>query len=103
MKKLLVLLLFSCSANAAPFLTTDPGPVGAADTCVYQESTVITRTPLVNNACHANLVAVTPGAHTFSVWFENSLWGTQSAAVPFTFSRPIAGGTGPANVGISAN
>ena len=95
--RLLLLLLFPLTVSAAPFLTSDP--TTNADTCVYQEGSVVTRTPLVSNACHADLGAVTPGTHTLTVWFENSLWGTASATVPFTFSRPVAG-TGPTNLGI---
>lgn len=100
MKNLLLLLLLPMSVNAAPFLTSDPVTAGTADTCVYQEGTVVTRTPLVNNACHADLSAVTVGTHALTVWFENGPWGA-SATVPFSFSRPTAGGTGPANLGIS--
>lgn len=104
MKKLLVLLLFfATTAQAKPFLICSPDPTGNADTFAYQEGTVITRTPLLANACHADLAAATPGAHTFTIWFENSVWGTASAKAPFTYSRPIDGGTGPTNPGISAN
>lgn len=101
MRYLLALLLLPLSAFAAPFLASSPTTDTAADTCAWQEGTVISRSALVAGACHADLTGVTPGAHSITVWFESSAWGTQSAAVPFTFSRPTAGGTGPTGLGIS--
>lgn len=104
MKRLLCLLLFcAAGAQAAPFLVSDPSTDPAVDTCALQEGTVLTRLPTVAGACHADLTAATPGAHSITVWFESSVWGTQSAAVPFTFSRPIAGATGPGGLGIRKN
>jgi hypothetical protein len=103
MKKLLLILLLPISVSAAPFLICNPVPVGSADTFAYQEGTVIVRTPLVNNACHADLSGVSVGSHTYTVWLENSVWGTASATVPFTYSRPAAGGTGPSGMGISSS
>jgi hypothetical protein len=102
MKLLLFALLFvSVQTWSAPFLVTDPSTDATADTCAWQEGTVVTRTPLVAAACHSDLAAVTTGAHSITVWFESSVWGTQSAAVPFAFTRPVGGGVGPGHPGIS--
>ena len=90
MRALLLLLLISGGAQAAPFLVCDADQSKTADVLACQEGTVITRTPLVNSACRADLSAVTAGAHSLSCWFESSLWGTQSAAVPFQFARPAS-------------
>ena len=90
MKKLLLLLLFASTAQAAPFLVSDPIAAGQADTCVYQEGAVVTRTPMVANACHADLTAMTVGTHNLTVWFELSTatpW-VAGPSVPFTFVRP---------------
>lgn len=106
MKKLLcvlvVVLLFPFQVQTAPFLVSSPlADPTQADTCAVQEGTVVTRTPLVSGACHADLSAEAAGTHSLTVWFESSVWGTASATVPFSFSRPTAGGTGPTGLGIS--
>ena len=104
LKVCLILLAIVCvPAGAAPFLVSNPTPDVATDTCAWQDGTVITRSPTVAGACHADLSTVTPGAHSITVWFESSVWGTQSAAVPFSFSKPSSGGVGPTGVGINKN
>ena len=91
MRKILLFLLLSGSAQAAPFLVSDPDPAQIADQCIYQEGTAApVVTPTVGFACRADMSGVTTGAHTLNVSFKSSQWGTQSAAVPFTFARPGA-------------
>ena len=98
MKKFLLMLAFASPVYSAPFLVSDPDPTQTADQCVYQEgAAAAVVTPTVGFACHADLSGVTTGAHTFSVTFKSSLWGTQSAAVPFTFARPASIGS-PATI-----
>ena len=88
---LLLMLAFAYPAFSAPFLVSDPDPTQTADQCVYQEGTAApVVTPTVGFACHADLSTVTTGSHTLSVSLKSALWGTQSAAVPFTFARPGA-------------
>jgi hypothetical protein len=88
-------------ARAAPFLVSDPSTDATIDVCAYQEGTIVTRTPTVAGACHADLAAVSQGAHSITVWFESSLWGTASASVPFSYKKPAGNGTGPGNLGVS--
>lgn len=103
MKNLFWILLSPCIAQAAPFLVSGPESSGLADTCAYQEGAVVTRTPLVAGACHADWAAIVsiPGTHTVTVWFESSLNGAKSVATPFSFTPYQAGGAGPGSVGIS--
>lgn len=104
MKILIAFLFFLCTpVFAAPFLVSGPTTDTSVDICAWQEGTVVTRTPLVASACHADLAAVTAGAHSITVWFESSVWGTQSAVVPFSFSKPSNGAVGPTGIGISKN
>jgi hypothetical protein len=99
-----ILLLLVCApAKAAPFLISNPDPAGIATVCAYQDGTVITRTPTVAFACHADLTATTVGTHTLTVWFEAPAWGQVSVSTPFTFGRPSSTGAGPTGIGISAN
>lgn len=94
MRMLIVLLLiFVGQAYAAPFLISDPIAPGLADLCVWQEGTVVTKTPMVANACHADMTAVTVGTHNLTIWFELSTapppWGVGPSS-PFTFARPAS-------------
>ena len=99
---LAVLLFFAGSAMASPFIVSDPDTSGAADQCVYQEGTsAAVSTPLVNGGCKIDLASVTPGQHNLQVWFRSSLWGVDSAKVPFSYARPAAGGTGPGGLTIT--
>ena len=104
LKVFLTLIALVCApAWAAPFLVCNPSTDADVDIVAWQEGTVITRSPTVAGACHADLVAITPGTHSITVWFESTLWGTQSAAVPFSFSKPSSGGVGPTGIGIRKN
>lgn len=102
MRIILAVLLLPLNVFAAPFLISDPVPANSVVThCVYQEGTATpVVTPLVDLACKADLSGVTVGLHNLQVWFRNDVWGTDSAKVPFVFTRPAAGGTGPAGVGL---
>ena len=97
-KLLLILVLFPLSSIAAPFLVSDPAPEGAAvaDKCVYQDGTAAAvETPTVAAACRIDLAGFTAGTHNLQVWFRSTLWGVDTAKVPFSLSKPAAGGTGP--------
>lgn len=103
MRKLLVLLLFCATpALAAPFLVCDPTADVTMTTFAYQEGTVVTKSPLVAKACHADFAAVTVGSHSYTVWFEDA-FGSKSAVTPFTFTRSTGGGPGPAGLQLSPN
>lgn len=97
-----LLLCIPMIASAAPFLVSDPAPAGSTAThCVYQDGTAAAVvTPLVSRACRADLAGMSVGSHSLQVWFRDDVWGTESAKIPFVFTRPAAGGTGPAGVGI---
>lgn len=97
-----VLSLLPSVVHAAPFLRCDAVTDLSIDAFVYQEgSSPAVSTPLVNGACKADMAGVSVGAHTLQTWFTSSLWGSASAKVPFTFTRPAAIPTGPANLLIS--
>lgn len=107
MKKLLFglfLLGLSGTGVAAPFLICDPDPSGTFDLVAYQEGSVITKSPLIASACHADLAAAfaIPGKHNLTVWFESSLNGAKSVSAPFSFTPAVNGASGPGNPGVSA-
>ena len=96
-----LLLLVSVNVIAAPFLVSDADSTKAADKCVYQEgAAAVVETPLVSAACKIDLAAFSSGTHNLQVWFRSSLWGVDSAKVPFAFTRPAAGATGPSTLQI---
>ena len=98
----LAILMIPSLAWASPFLVSDPDVTGAADKCVYQEgSSEPVATPLVQGACKIDLAQVSAGQHDLQVWFSSSLWGVDSAKVPFSYSRPAAGASGPSGLRIS--
>ena len=102
MRKLLVLLcLFSTGAFASPFLVSDPSGVPEIDKCVYQDGAgPVVETATLAGACHIDLAPFTSGNHNLQVWFRSTLWGVDSAKVPFVLSKPATGGTGPTGVRI---
>lgn len=97
MKYLVLLVAFAAvPAFASPFLVSDPTTEPAVDRCVYQDGTAApVATPLVGGACKVDLAGWTSGNHPLQVWFRSSLWGVDSAKVPFAVSKPQAGGAGP--------
>lgn len=106
MKKVLfaVAMLFSSLSYSAPFLTSAPALEDVTH-CVYQEGTAapvvtpaVQAAPSQKGQCRVDLAGVSAGAHTLMVWFRNDVWGVDSAKVPFDFTRPVAGGTGPAGL-----
>ena len=103
MKKLIAFCLCSISLNsvASPFLVSDPTTETAVDKCVYQDgATAPVETPTVGGACRIDLATWTNGNHSLQVWFRSTLWGVDSAKVPFVLSKPATGGTGPTGVRI---
>ena len=106
MKNILALLLFVATpVFSAPFIVSDPDPIGTADRCVYQEGTAAAvETPLfvvppqLTGACKIDTVSFAAGTHNLLVWFKSTLWGVESAKVPFAFTKPAAGTTGPRNL-----
>lgn len=101
----LIALLVASYSHAAPFLTSDPDPTGAADKCVWQEGAnapvetpTVVVAPAVTGKCKIDLAPFTPGTHNLQVSFKSTLWGVSSASTPFVLSKPSAGGTGPANL-----
>jgi len=109
MKKVLVVLgcLFFCSNVFSATMISDADPTGAADKCVYQDGTsapvetaVSVVAPALTGRCNVNLDGMTAGVHNLQVWFKSTVWGVESAKVPFGFTKPAAGGTGPQNLRI---
>ena len=103
---LIVALSFALPALPAPFLVSEPATTDVTH-CVYQEGTaapvltpVFQAAPSSKGQCRADLAGMAAGNHSLQVWFRNDTWGVDSAKVPFAFSRPAAGGTGPAGVAI---
>ena len=102
MKRLFILLFFfSTGAFSAPFLVSDPATETAVDKCVYQDGTAApVETATLAGACHVDLAPFTGGNHSLQVWFRSTLWGVDSAKVPFVLSKPATGGTGPSGIRI---
>ena len=89
--------LVSTSVLASPFLVSDPSTEPSVDQCVYQDGvSAPVATPLVNGGCKIDLASFSGGNHNLQVWFRSTLWGVDSAKVPFVASKPQAGGAGPA-------
>lgn len=108
--KILLVLLFLCTpVFAAPFIVSDPDPTGASDVCTYQEGTAAPVSAPTVAIPPSNLVAsckfdasvFTVGTHNLQVWFSSTKWGVTSGKVPFSFTRPSATATGPANLQLS--
>ena len=106
--------LFTSAAHAQPYLASDV--VKSTDgsvldyskiTCVYQEGTAAAVvTPLVSNACKANLSAVAVGAHSYQVWFRitDPVWGNvEGPKSPFAYTRPSASVSVPTTIRLQAN
>jgi hypothetical protein len=107
MRVLAFLLFLPAVSFAAPFLTSDPDPTGAADKCVYQrgtatpvESDVVVTAPALTGACRIDLATIPIGQNNLQVWFKSSVWGVESAKVPLAFAKPVAGGPGPTGLKI---
>lgn len=104
-----VLATFCTAAFPAPFITSDPDPTGAADKCVYQigaapavETPVAAVAPsTVVGSCKIDTVSFAAGTTNLQVWFKSTLWGVESAKVPFVLKKPSAGGTGPQDLKIA--
>lgn len=104
MRKFLVGMWFvSGSVMASPFLVSDPSGVAEIDLCVYQDGvSAPVATPVVNGGCKIDLAGFSAGIHPLQVWFRSSLWGVDSAKVPFDVSKPGTGGDGPAGLRLEA-
>ena len=101
MRYLILLLWLPGLAFASPFLVSDPSGVPEIDKCVYQDGTgPVVETLTLAGACHIDLAPFTSGNHNLQVWFRSTLWGVDSAKVPFVLSKPATGGTGPTGVRI---
>jgi hypothetical protein len=110
MRILAVLLLFSGSALAAPFLVSDPLGDQSTTHCGYVvDGAAKAEIPVGTNAtgqkiCKIDLAAITTGTHTAVVTAikTDPVWGRQeSAPAPnFTFARPSAP-TAPAGMAIT--
>lgn len=88
-------------AHSAPFLVSDPDPTGASDKCVYQIGTATAvETIAVSNACKIDLASFVSGTSNLQVWFRSTLWGSDSAKVPFVLKKPAAGSPGPTGLSI---
>ena len=106
MKSLLLIALLSATPLfAAPFIVSDPDPSGAADKCLYQVGTappVETPTavvpPQLTGGCKIDTAVFVAGTHNLQVWFKSTLWGVETAKVPFVLQKPAAGSTGPRNL-----
>lgn len=100
MKRFLAILCYMAAPTwAAPSIVSDADVSKSADKCVYQEGTAVAvETPLVLGGCKIDLAGFIAGGHSLQVWFRSSLWGVDSAKVPFQFSKPSAGGIGPTNL-----
>lgn len=109
MKKLLFILVLCFSGSqsgfTAPFIYSDPDPTGAADKCVYTnginaaiETVVVTVPPALTGGCKIDTAVFAAGTSNLQVWFKSSLWGVETAKIPFVLQKPVAGGTGPQNL-----
>jgi hypothetical protein len=96
---LLVLLFFSASIKAAPFLICDPStqvpPVTSYSILKTDTVTNVTTKsdhPLVNKACKHDLAGTQPGKYVFKATFfyVDPLLGRQESvpSVPFTLTLP---------------
>lgn len=88
-------------------LVSNADPTGAADKCVYQvgtapavESPVIVIAPTLTGSCDIQLDSFANGVHNLQVWFRSTVWGVDSAKVPFAFTKPAAGFPGPTGLKI---
>ena len=97
MKKIAIAaaLFAAASANAAPFLASDPWPaeVTQPDTCGYTEppSTLVHPLAILTDTnglkyIKQDMAGIPSGSHTIVVVCNNDLWGLASTPVNFTFS-----------------
>jgi hypothetical protein len=87
-----LLLGLALPAAASPFLVTDPVDANA-DQCVYQvKGGPVQSFPVLLEAgqriCKINLSSAAVGVNDITLRVRNNLWGTESPAVPFVFTRP---------------
>jgi hypothetical protein len=79
---------------AAPFLITDAIDPNA-DQCVYQVGSGAPQVfpPVTENGqrlCKIDLASAPSGPSSITVRVRNSLWGVESAAAPFAFTKPTS-------------
>lgn len=101
MRRILAGVLWAAmtSAQAAPFLVSDPWPASGAQptSCVYQEGTAAeVASPIVRVSatdtrvyCRWDQANITRAAHTYQVWARNQ-WD-KSTKVPFVYSASVPG------------
>ncbi len=102
MRRLLLASLFLSLPAYSATLISDPDNTGVADKCVYQEGSgtpveavTVPIAPSTAKSCSFSLNSFSAGQHNLQVWFRSSLWGVDSAKVPFGFVKPAAGFSGP--------
>lgn len=100
-----ILALMIAPVFSAPFIVSDPDPSGAADKCVYQvgaatavETPTAIVPPQLTGGCKIDAAPFAAGTTNMQVWFKSTLWGVETAKVPFAFTKPAAGSTGPQNL-----
>ncbi len=95
-------------AYGSPFLVCDPYPTGGSQpdqfSLVIDGGAVVISPAEVmadgQTRLYFDLAGVGAGSHTVSVKAVISLWGLESTAVPFAFSRP-ASVASPAAIGLA--
>lgn len=93
MKRFILLTLFASPSYAAPFLVTDPIDPNA-DVCVVTINGVTQTVPPVveggQKICKVDLAGAQGGQNDVSLKVRNNLWGVESAAAPFAFTKPAS-------------
>lgn len=97
-----------CVAAFGATLISDPDNTGMADKCVIQEgaaaaveSATVPIAPSTAKSCSVTLNGFAAGTHNLQVWFRSTVWGVDSAKVPFVFQKPAAGFPGPTGLTIA--
>jgi len=92
-----ILLMFSFSVNAAPFLSSDPiVDTNVTDCAVSVDGAAFVDSPIVASKCNFDVQgggAITTGSHSIDVKLvaNDPVWGRlESAVANFTFSKPAA-------------
>ena len=104
---ILSIFLISSIAFASPFLICDPYPVGASQpdqfVLVIDAGSPITSLAetLVDGAKRLkyDLAGISTGSHSVTVKARIDLWGLESTAVPFSFTKPAAA-VAPSGIGL---
>jgi hypothetical protein len=99
MKKIFMIivavLLFACTANAAPFLVSDPAPATDEVTnfkLIFDGGSPVDTVP-VAGAMRYDLSSIAEGSHTV-VGQACNVWGCSANSLPFVFNKKIPGAPG---------